>query len=203
MADAARLILASGSAARRSMLAAAGLTFEIIPATIDEAEIRDAMMVDNACVEASDIAAALAAAKALSVARAHPGALVIGSDQVLALGSHYISKAGTVLEARDTLERLRGRTHELVSAVAVAQGDDVLWHSIDSAKLTMRRCSDEFLGNYVSRMGDRVMRSVGCYELEGLGVQLFERIQGDYFTILGMPLLPLLAELRQRGMVMA
>ena len=203
MADAARLILASGSAARRSMLAAAGLTFEVIPATIDEAEIRDAMMVDNACVEASDIAAALAAAKALSVARAHPGALVIGSDQVLALGSQYISKAGTVLEARDTLERLRGRTHELVSAVAVAQGDDVLWHSIDSAKLTMRRFSDEFLGNYVSRMGDRVIHSVGCYELEGLGVQLFERIEGDYFTILGMPLLPLLAELRQRGMVTA
>ena len=203
MADAARLILASGSAARRSMLAAAGLTFEIIPATIDEAEIRDAMMVDNACVEASDIAAALAAAKALSVARAHPGALVIGSDQVLALGSHYISKAGTLLEARDTLDRLRERTHELVSAVAVAQGDDVLWHSIDSAKLTMRRFSDEFLGNYMSRMGDRVLSSVGCYELEGLGVQLFERIEGDYFTILGMPLLPLLAELRQRGMVTA
>jgi septum formation protein len=203
MAEAARLILASGSAARRSMLEAAGLTVEIIPADIDEAEIRAAMMCDNACIEASDIAAALAAKKAAHVARAHPGAVVIGSDQVLAIGSHFISKAGTVLEARDTLDRLRGRTHELVSAVALAQDDDVLWHAIDSAQLTMRRFSDEFLGTYLNRMGDRVLRSVGCYEFEGLGVQLFERIEGDYFTILGMPLLPLLGELRQRGMVTA
>lgn len=203
MAETARLILASGSAARRAMLKAAGLTFEVIPADIDEAEIRAAMMVDNACVEAGDIAAALAAEKAAHVARANPGAVVIGSDQVLALGSHFISKAGTVLEARDTLDRLRGRTHELVSAVALAQDDNVLWHAIDSAQLTMRRFSDEFLGTYLSRAGDNVLRSVGCYDLEGLGVQLFERIEGDYFTILGMPLLPLLGELRQRSMVTA
>ncbi len=203
MAETARLILASGSAARRAMLKAAGLTFEVIPADIDEAEIRAAMMIDNACVEAGDVAAALAAEKAAHVARANPGAVVIGSDQVLALGSHFISKAGTVLEARDTLDRLRGRTHELVSAVALAQDGNVLWHAIDSAQLTMRRFSDEFLGTYLSRAGDNVLRSVGCYELEGLGVQLFERIEGDYFTILGMPLLPLLGELRQRSMVTA
>ena len=203
MADAARLILASGSSARRAMLVAAGLSFEIVPADIDEAEIRAAMMCDNACVEASDIAAVLAAEKAASVARAYPDALVIGSDQVLALGSQFFSKAETTSEARDTLDRLRGRTHELVSAVALAQGEEVLWHALDTARMSMRRFSDEFLGAYVNRAGDAVLRSVGCYELEGLGVQLFERIEGDYFTILGMPLLPLLAELRQRGMVTA
>lgn len=203
MAEAARLILASGSSARRTMLEAAGLSFKIIPADIDEAAIRAAMTSDNACVEASDIAAVLAAEKAVSVARAHPDALVIGSDQVLALGSRFFSKAETVAEARDTLDRLRGRTHELVSAVALAQGDDVLWHALDTARLSMRRFSDEFLGAYVNRAGDVLLRSAGGYELEGLGVQLFDRIEGDYFTILGMPLLPLLAELRQRGMVTA
>ncbi len=203
MAEALRLILASGSAARRLMLEAAGLTFEIIPAGIDEAAIRATMMADNACVEASDIAAVLAAEKAVSIARRHPDALVIGSDQVLALGSRFFSKAGSMSDARDTLDRLRGRTHELVSAVALAQGEDVVWHALDTARMTMRRFSDEFLGAYLTRMGARALGSAGGYELEGLGVQLFERIEGDYFTILGMPLLPLLGELRQRGMVTA
>lgn len=192
------MILASQSAARNAMLRASGLDFETIPAHLDEAEIRGSMTVENACVEAADIAAALAAEKALSVARAHPGALVIGSDQVLALGSRLFSKAATMAEARDTLDRLRGRTHELVAAVALARGDAVLWHAIDSAQLSMRRFSDDYMSLYLTRMGDRALSTVGCYELEGLGVHLFEAIEGDYFTILGMPLLPLLAELRRQ-----
>lgn len=198
-----RLILASGSAARKNMLSAAGLAFEIIPADIDEDDIRSLMLSESDGVEAADIAVALSAAKALSVARSNPGALVIGSDQVLALGRRMFSKAASIADATDTLDRLRGRTHELVSAVALAFGNAVVWQTFDSAQLTMRRFSDAFLASYLNDAGDSVLRSVGCYELEGKGVQLFERVEGDYFTILGMPLLPLLAELRAQGVVTA
>jgi septum formation protein len=201
MAEPVCLILASGSAARKAMLASAGLTFEVVPADIDEESIQSMMVTESDCVESADVAAVLAMEKAMAVSRLHPDALVIGSDQVLGLGRRMFSKAANKAEARDTLDRLRGRTHELVSAVALAQNGAVLWQGFDSAQLTMRRFSDEFLGNYLERAGDRILRSVGCYELEGLGVQLFERVEGDYFTILGMPLLPLLAELRTRGVV--
>ena len=203
MSDPIRLILASGSAARKHMLDAACLVFEVIPADVDEDTIRSMMVTESDCVESADVAAALAMEKALAVSQLHPGALVIGSDQVLGLGRRMFSKAANKAEARDTLERLSGRTHELVSAVALAQAGSIVWQTFDSAQMTMRRFSDEFLGNYLARAGDSVLRSAGCYELEGLGVQLFERIEGDYFTILGMPLLPLLAELRTRGLVTA
>lgn len=203
MSEPVKLILASGSAARKSMLNAAGVAFNIIPANIDEDAIRSTMISESDCVEAADVAAVLAVEKALSVARANPDALVIGSDQILARGRRMFSKAKTMAEARETLDRLRGHTHELVSAVAIASGNNVLWQSVDSAELTMRKFSDEFLRSYLEKAGDKILNSVGCYELEGSGVQLFEKIDGDYFTILGMPLLPLLAELRNRGVVMA
>jgi septum formation protein len=201
MSDPVRLILASGSAARKDMLTAAGLAFDVIPADIDEETIRAMMITESDCVESADVAAVLAMEKALVVSRVHPEALVVGSDQVLGLGRRMFSKAANKSEARDVLDRLRGQTHELVSAVALAQNGAIIWQNLDSAQMTMRRFSDEFLGNYLERAGAAVLRSVGCYELEGLGVQLFERIEGDYFTILGMPLLPLLAELRYRGVV--
>jgi septum formation protein len=203
MSNPLRLILASGSAARKHMLDASGLVFDVIPADVDEDTIRSMMVTESDCVESADVAAVLAMEKALAVSRLHPGALVIGSDQVLGLGRRMFSKAANKAEARETLDRLRGRTHELVSAVALAQAGAIVWQGFDSAQLTMRQFSDEFLGNYLARAGDNFLRSVGCYELEGLGVQLFERIEGDYFTILGMPLLPLLAELRTRGVVTA
>jgi septum formation protein len=203
MSNPLRLILASGSAARKDMLAAAGLSFDVVPADVDEDTIRAMMISESDCVESADVAAVLAAEKALAVSRAHPDALVIGADQVLGLGRRMFSKAENKAEARDILDRLRGGTHELVSAVALAQNGTVSWQNFDSARMTMRRFSDEFLGNYLERAGAAILRSVGCYELEGLGVQLFERIEGDYFTILGMPLLPLLAELRNRGVVTA
>jgi septum formation protein len=203
MSDPVRLILASGSAARKSMLHAAGLIFDVIPANVDEDTIRSVMISESDCVEAADMAAVLAAEKAVDVSRANPGALVIGSDQILARGRRMFSKAETMRDARDTLDRLRGHTHELVSAVAIASAGHVLWQAVDSAELTMRRFSDEFLGLYLEKAGSQILKSVGCYELEGSGVQLFEKIDGDYFTILGMPLLPLLAELRNRGVVMA
>lgn len=203
MSSGTRLILASGSSARKEMLQSAGLAFEIVPADIDEDAIRSVMVSESDCVEAADIAAVLAAEKALHVSRAHAGALVIGSDQILALGRRLFSKAETVAEAREHLDRLRGRTHELVSAVAIARDGVILWQSVDSAQLTMRPFSDEFLGRYLEKAGDSTLKSVGCYHLEGLGVQLFDKIDGDYFTILGMPLLPLLAELRNQGVVTA
>lgn len=203
MSEPVRLILASGSVARKSMLTAAGLAFEVIPANVDEDAIRSLMISESDCVEAADVAVVLAVEKALDVARANPDALVIGSDQILARGRRMFSKAATLAEARETLDRLRGHTHELVSAVAIAHGDEVLWQTVDSAELTMRKFSDEFLGLYLEKAGNKILHSVGCYELEGAGIQLFEKIEGDYFTILGMPLLPLLTELRHRGLVMA
>ena len=201
MADAPRLILASGSAARRAMLEASGLAFDVVPADLDEDAITAAMTSESACVEAADVASMLAVEKALSIARVNPGALVIGADQTLALGTRLISKATTMQEARAVLDSLRGRTHELASAVALARDDAILWQGVDSAQMTMRRFSDEFLSVYLQRMGNRALKTVGCYELEGLGAQLFERIDGDYFTVLGMPLLPLLGALRNEGVI--
>lgn len=203
MPEATRLILASGSAARRSLLEATGLIFDVIPANIDEGKIRDAIVGATANVEGSDIASVLAAEKARLVSIEHPNALVVGADQVLTLGGKFFSKAENLAEAREILSMLRGRTHELVSAVALARNGEVHWQTSATAEMTMRSFSDEFLGCYLEKMGERALHIVGCYEIEGPGVQLFEEIDGDYFTILGIPLLELLARLRHEGMVTA
>ncbi len=203
MPEATRLILASGSAARRTLLEAAGLNFDVIPANIDEGKIRDAIVGATANVEGSDIAGVLAAEKARLVSIEHPNALVVGADQVLTLGGKFFSKAENLAEAREILSMLRGRTHELVSAVALARNGEVHWQTSATAEMTMRSFSDEFLGCYLEKMGERALQIVGCYEIEGPGVQLFEEIDGDYFTILGIPLLELLARLRHEGMVTA
>jgi septum formation protein len=203
MPEATRLILASGSAARRVLLEAAGLTFDVIPADIDEAAIREAIFEKSAGAEGADIASVLAAEKARVVSVAHPDALVVGADQVLALGGKIFSKPGSISEAREHLVMLRGRTHDLISAVALSRNGNVHWQTTASAGMAVRDFSDEFLGAYLERMGERVLSSVGCYALEGLGVQLFERIEGDYFTILGIPLVPLLARLREEEMITA
>jgi septum formation protein len=203
MADRLRLILASGSKARKTMMQAAGLTFDVVPADIDEDAIRTSMMLESGTVEAADVASVLAMEKALLVSRTHSKALVIGSDQVLALGRRHFTKAATEADAREILAALRGGTHELVSAVALAQGGEIVWQAFDSAQMTMRAFSDDYVDSYLKDAGDAALQSVGCYELEGFGVQLFEKIEGDYFTILGMPLLPLLAELRRRDVVMS
>jgi septum formation protein len=203
MSDATRLILASGSAARRTLLEAAGLTFDVIPADIDEVAIRAAIFETTAGAEGADIASVLASEKARVVSVEHPDALVVGADQVLALGGKIFAKPGSIAEAREHLVMLRGRTHDLISAVALARNGNVHWQTTATAGMGVRDFSDEFLGAYLERMGARVLSSVGCYELEGLGVQLFERIDGDYFTILGIPLLPLLARLREEEMITA
>lgn len=183
------------------MLASAGLAFEAIPANLDEDHITAQMTSESDCVEASDIASALAAEKALAVSRDNQGAYVIGSDQVLSLGRRFISKVANAKEAAETLRTLRGRTHELVSAVVLARNGDVLWHTIDSAQMTMRPFSDRFLEAYLNECGAAILGSVGCYHYEGRGVQLFERVAGDHFTIRGMPMLPLLARLREENLV--
>ncbi len=196
-----RLILASASVARRSMMEAAGLTFDVVPADVDEGTIRASMMSESDCVEAGDLAAVLAVEKAMAVSALHPSCYVIGSDQVLALGRHMITKAATRSEARDTLDRLRGRSHELVSCAALVRNGEVMFHCSTTAHLTMRRFSDAFLETYLDTIGDRVLTTVGCYHLEGPGIQLFDQIDGDYFTILGLPLVPLLHQLRALGVV--
>ncbi|MBX9682706.1 MAG: Maf family protein [Hyphomicrobium sp.] len=199
--NAPRLILASQSAARRAMLKSAGVVFDVVASTIDEDAIRATMISESDCHEAADIAAVLAFETARSVALAHPGCYVLGSDQVLALGRHMFSKAATLAEARDNFDRLRGRTHELVSAAALVRNDEVIWQGVDTAQLTMRRFSDAFLDDYLGRVGDRVLKTVGGYAIESDGLQFFDRIDGDYFTILGMPLLPVLHQLRSHGVV--
>jgi septum formation protein len=203
MSEANRLILASSSPARKALLKSAGLEFDVIPAHIDESAIRDAIVRETIGAEPADIASVLAAEKARIVSQAHEDALVIGADQVLALGGTIFSKAKDLAEAREILETLRGKTHKLISAAALARNGKVHWQTTATASMTMRNFSDEFLGAYLEKLGDEALRSVGCYEIERLGVQLFEHIDGDYFTILGIPLLPLLARLRQEEMVTA
>jgi len=195
------LVLASGSRARRDMLKAAGLEFDVVPADVDEPALRERLQAENPRVEGGDIAVALARAKAEAVSLRRPGALVIGADQVLTVGQRVYEKPQDVPAARTSLLELRGVTHELFSGVALAQDGGILWSDLSSARLTMRAFSMEFLDEYLVNAGGRLTESVGAYQLEGLGLQLFERVDGDYFTILGMPLLPLLAELRARGFI--
>jgi septum formation protein len=198
-----QIILASTSRARREMLAAAGVAFTVEAADVDEPAIRKTLLAAKSAATPPQIADALARAKAEDVSQRHKGSLVIGGDQVLALGTELLTKARDEAAARATLKKLRGMTHELHSAVALAVDGRVLWTHTGTARLKMREFSDAFLDEYLTRAGDRIGQSVGAYELEGLGVQLFDKIEGDYFTILGLPLLPLLAELRAYGMIAA
>lgn len=190
------LILASGSVARRQMLIAAGLALEVDVPRIDEEAVKASLRAEG--LKPRDQADALAELKALSVSRARAG-FVIGGDQMLALGGEVFDKPKSPGEAREHLLRLRGQTHELITAAVVAQEGAIIWRHVDTPKLKMRAFSDAFLDDYLSRAGDHVLRSVGAYQLEGLGAQLFERVEGDYFSVLGLPLLPLLAFLRERG----
>jgi septum formation protein len=191
------LVLASKSDVRGKMLAAAGLRFEIRPAQIDERAVEAKAGVSDA----ADAARLLAWAKAEAVAATRPGQLVLGADQTLAFGAKRFSKPKDRDGATEQLRSLRGQTHELHSALALVRDGEVLFDCVDSAKLSMRDFSDRFLNEYLEMAGNAALTSVGGYQLEGIGVQLFERIEGDYFTILGLPLLPLLAFLRQNKFV--
>lgn len=190
------LILASASPIRRHILEAAGVTFEVDVARVDEDAAKASLRADG--LSPRDQADALAALKALSVSQRREG-LVIGADQMLALEGETLDKPKDRAEARAHLQRLRGRTHQLMCAAVVARGGEVLWRHVETPRLKMRAFSDAFLEDYLERGGERLFASVGAYQLEGLGAHLFERVDGDYFSVLGLPLLPLLAFLRERG----
>ncbi|ANP46291.1 Maf family protein [Candidatus Viadribacter manganicus] len=190
------LVLASGSAARRRLLEAAGLSFEVEVPRVDEEAAKASLRAE--ALRPRDQADALAELKALSVSRSRPD-FVIGADQMLALGDDVFDKPKSAEEAREHLLLLRGRTHELVTAAVIAREGAIIWRHVDTPKLRMRNFSDAFLDDYLAQAGDQVLRSVGAYQLEGLGAQLFERVDGDYFSVLGLQLLPLLAFLREHG----
>ena len=194
------LILASGSASRRLMLEAAGLAFAVeLPHVNEETE---KARLRGRGVPPLEQASGLAEVKALSVSRQCDG-LAIGADQMLAVGDEVLDKPRDIGDARLHLERLRGRTHELITAAVVARGDEIIWRCTEIPRLTMREFSEAFLDDYLARAGSGALSSVGAYQLEGLGAQLFERVEGDYFSVLGLPLLPLLAFLREQGVARA
>jgi septum formation protein len=186
------LILASQSRARQTLLANAGIAFEAIPAEIDERGVQKA----SGLSAPDGIAALLAREKALSVSLDHPENFVVGADQTLALGARLFSKPAGRAQAKEQLRALAGQRHELHSAVAVASDRRILFEEVAVARMTMRRLTEADIDSYLDEAGEAVTSSVGAYQLEGLGIHLFEHIEGDHFTILGLPLLPLLGFLR-------
>lgn len=191
------LVLASASPSRASILQAAGLAVTIEPASLDEDPVKQSLRGNGAAT----IAGTLANLKAAQVCRNHPGALVIGADQVLECEGAWFDKPADVDDARKHLLNLRGRTHELIAAVCVLRDGEALWRHTERARLTMRCFSTAFLERYLREQGDSVCESIGAYRIEGVGVQLFSAIEGNHFTILGLPLLPLLDFLRGHGVV--
>jgi septum formation protein len=194
-----RFILASASSSRARLLRAAGVEFEIVPAAVDESVLKRASVADGH--DAATMALRLAAEKARSVAELHPDTVVLGADQILMFDGEAVSKCRDAREAFGLLRRLRGRTHELAAAAVLAANGAEIWNHVDICRMTMRNYSDAFLSMYVSRADGALLHSVGCYEFESLGVQLFDRVEGDFFSILGLPLLPVLAALREYGVI--
>lgn len=197
MASNAHMVLASASAARKMILENAGLQFEVMPSSVDEAAVRGAL----ADVDPVDVAEVLARAKTEDVARRVNAPTVIGADQVLALGDEIYAKPADMAEARAQLLALKGRKHQLHSAVVISHDDDIGFVHVDTVDVTMRDYSPAFVGRYLSAVGDAALESVGCYQLEGPGAQLIEAVDGDAFSVLGLPLLPVLAELRRLGVI--
>jgi septum formation protein len=191
------LILASQSRARQALLTNAGIDFEAVAADLDERALQQ----NSGLSAPGEVAALLARAKALAVSSRQPGRFVVGADQTLAQGKMLFSKPAGRAEAAEQLRALAGRTHELHSAVAVARDDKILFAEVATARMTMRRLGEPEIEAYLDEAGEAVTTSVGAYQFEGLGVHLFERIEGDHFTILGLPLLPLLAFLRSERLL--
>jgi septum formation protein len=196
------LVLASQSAARRAMLSAAGVPHEALPAHVDEAAITAGLIAEQA--GPARIADALAEVKALKISRQHPGALVLGADSlVVTADGALLAKPETRPRAVAQLQQLAGTTHQLISAAVICEAGKPVWRRAAAAKLTMRRLSAAFIDAYLDQEGEAVLGCVGCYRIEGLGAQLFSRIDGDQFVIRGLPLLAILDYLRVRGVLAA
>ena len=193
------LILASGSATRAKMLRDAGVAIEVAVAAIDEAEIKASLKQEGAI--AARVAETLAEMKAQRVAAKYRGRLVLGCDQMLECDGAWLDKPETREHARAQLKSLRGKSHSLVTSAVLVRNQERIWHVTDRAELRMRDFSDTFLDWYLREAGEDVLHSVGAYQLEGVGAQLFDRVTGDFFTILGLPLLPGLGILREHGLV--
>lgn len=197
MVSGERLILASKSAARQAMLEGAGVPFAVQVADVDE----NAVKATHDPADAAGLAVELSRVKALAVSRHDADAWVLGADQTLAFDGGLVSKAGSLEDARRQLASMRGRTHQLHSGAALARNGQVVWSGVDTVDLRMRNFSDAFLDAYLKAEGERLLACVGSYRLEGMGSQLFEAVEGDYFTVLGLPLWPVLAELRRAGVL--
>lgn len=195
-----RLVLASASASRKLLLEQAGFSFEVHAAHVDEAEVKRSARAGGANAEAT--AVLLAELKALRVARRDPEAVVIGCDQLLVCEDRWFDKPADIVEARAQLAALRGRSHVLATAVLCQRGEQRLWHHVARPRLTMRAFSDAFLDAYIAAEGNAVTTTVGGYRLEGLGVHLFDAVEGEFAAVLGLPLLPLLGFLRQHGILL-
>jgi len=193
------LILASSSPFRRMLMDNAGLVFQSVPAAIDERAIEEPLEREGASPQV--VALVLARAKAREVAARSPSALVIGSDQTMSLGSRVYHKPADLDQAREQLMSLSGQTHQLNSAVVIMRDADVLWEHVAQAQLTVRALTSDFVERHLQRVGPKALTSVGGYQLEGEGIQLFSAVDGDYFTILGLPMLPLLNALRNLGAI--
>lgn len=195
------LILASSSPTRATLLSRAGVTFQAMPARIDEESLRAGLQADG--VGPRDVADAMAEHKALKIARRHPEALVLGCDQILEFEGQCLGKPATLSGARERLIALRGRTHRLFTAAVLYDRGQPVWRHVTRADLTMRAFSDEFLDDYLARLGDEALHTVGAYAVEDYGIRLFDRIEGDLFGILGLPLVDLMAVLARRGDISA
>lgn len=192
-----KIILASNSKTRARMLKDAGLDVDILAANIDEAEIKYSLLQDGA--PADQIAIILAEMKAANVSRRCECDLILAADQILSLGGELLSKASNRGEAQAILKKLSGKKHELISAAVIMENGNTIWHDTQKATLDVRDLSDDFISQYLDALGDDAFWSVGCYQLEGLGAQLFNSVKGDYYTVLGLPLLPIFKFLRDRG----
>ena len=196
------LILGSSSKTRARILERAGLEFRALAPDLDETAMRAAMGDENA-LDPSDVAEVLARAKAEAISHLAREAIVVGGDQVLSMDGRIFGKPGSMEEARTQLLDLSGKTHQLHTSLALAKNAVTVWAETDVVTLTMRRLSPEFIGRYLATSGEAVLGSVGAYQIEALGIQLFEKIDGDFFSILGLPLLPLLDALRREGAIEA